>query len=129
MQRAHARMRIPGAARAVAREDLRQIRRIFRKVFQRHRAVFNEAHGLAVALQTHHDVEASLPHFPQIFLRSVVGHLYDSIRQTKRSNQIDQPLQLALKRVLVLTRKFNKQNGIRLPDERSSNSRRKGRVR
>ena len=47
------------------REHLGQRVGVFGQVLQRHGAVLDEAHRLAVALQAHHDVEAGLAHLPQ----------------------------------------------------------------
>ncbi len=38
---------------------------VFGQMLERHRAVLDEAHRLAVALEAHHDVEAGLAHLPQ----------------------------------------------------------------
>ena len=72
MQGADRGMGIPGAVGAVAGEHLGQGCGIFRQMLQRHGAILDEADRLAVAFQAHHDVEAGLAHFPQIFLRRVV---------------------------------------------------------
>ncbi len=45
-------------ARAVPLEDVRQARRVFRQVLQRHGAVLHERDRLSLLLHRHHDVEA-----------------------------------------------------------------------
>ncbi len=87
VQRAHRGMRVPGAARAVAREHLGQRVGVLGQVLQRHGAVFDEAHRLAVALQAHHDVQAGLAHFPQGLLRRLVGHLHHAAGQAQVAHQ------------------------------------------
>ena len=64
MQSTHRGVRIPSALGAMAFENLRQLVGVFGQVHQWHRAVFNEAHWFAIALQAHHDVEACFAHFP-----------------------------------------------------------------
>ena len=70
MQRADRRVRVPGAARAVLREHLGQPVDVVGEMLERHRAVLDERHRLAVALHAHHDVEAGLAHVPQRLLRA-----------------------------------------------------------
>ena len=71
VQGADGRVRVPGAARSVPREHLVEALRVLREMLQRHRAVLDEGHRLAVALHRHHDVEAGLAHFPDVALRPV----------------------------------------------------------
>ena len=60
---------------------------------QRHRAVFDEADRLAVALQAHHDVQAGLAHLPQRLLRRLVDHLDHAAGQAQVAHQLDQRAQ------------------------------------
>ena len=94
VQRADRRVRVPGAAGAVPREHFGQRVGVVGQMLERHRAVLDEAHRLAVALQAHHDVEAGLAHFPQVFLRRVVGHLDHAAGQAEVAHQLDQVRQL-----------------------------------
>ena len=66
VQRADRGVRVPGAARAVLLEHLREAVGVLGEVLERHRAVLDEGHRLAVALHRHHDVEARLAHFPEV---------------------------------------------------------------
>ena len=75
VQRAHRGVRVPGAARAVAREDLGERVGVAGEMRERHRAILDEADRFAITLQAHHDVEPSLAHLPEILLQRVVDHL------------------------------------------------------
>ena len=90
MQRADRGMRVPGALAAVLAKHLRQRAGVFGQVFEWHRAVFDKADRLAVALQAHHDVEPGLAHFPQVFLWRVVHHFHDRAGQAQLTHQLDQ---------------------------------------
>ena len=92
MQGAHTRVGVPGAARAVAREHLGERVGVFGQVLQRHGAIFNETHRFAVALQTHHDVEAGLAHLPQGFLRGFFGHLDHGSGKAQVAHQLTELL-------------------------------------
>ena len=94
MQRTHRPVGVPGAFAAVFFEHLGQRIGVFGQVLQRHGAVFNKADRLAVALEAHHDVEAGLAHFPQVFLRRVVNHFDHRTGQAQVAHQLHQPLDL-----------------------------------
>ena len=79
MQCAHGGMCIPSALGAVAFENFCHSIGVLSQMFQWHGTVFDKAHGFAVALQAHHDVESCFAHLPQVFLRRVVDHFYDTI--------------------------------------------------
>ena len=82
MQSAHRSVRIPSAFGAMAFEHLGELVGVFGQVLEWHSAVFNEADRFAVALQTHHDVEARFAYFPQIFLRRIVHHFDHAVGQS-----------------------------------------------
>ena len=81
MQSADAGMRVPGAIRTVLSKNLRQALGVFLKVLERHRAVLDERHWLAVAFHRHHDVQSGLAHVPQRFLRLGRGDAHDRVRK------------------------------------------------
>ena len=75
VQAADRRVRVPRAARAVLFEHARQPVGVLGEVLERHRAVFDEGHRLAVAFHRHHDVEPRFAHFPHVALQARVGDL------------------------------------------------------
>ena len=77
------RVRVPGAAGAVLFEHVGEPSGVFGKMFERHGAVLDEGHRLAVAFHRHHDVQAGLAHFPQGLLRRLVGHRHHAARQAQ----------------------------------------------
>ena len=79
MQGAYGGMRIPSALGTVAFENFCQGIGVFSQMHQWHGTIFDKAHGLAIALQAHHDVESCFAHLPQVFLWRVVDHFYDTI--------------------------------------------------
>ena len=58
MQATGARMRIPGAARAMLFKYGAKARGVIGEMLQRHRAVFDKGNGLTLLLHRHHDIEA-----------------------------------------------------------------------
>ena len=72
------------------REHLRQAIDVLGEMLERHGAVLDERHRLAVALHAHHDVEAGLAHVPQRLLRAGVGHAHDAARQAEIAHQRDE---------------------------------------
>ena len=70
---------VPGAAGAVAGEELGDRLGVVGEVVERHGAVLDEADRLGVALGRHHDVEAGLAHLPDGALSRRVGHLDDGV--------------------------------------------------
>ena len=128
MQRADRGVRVPGAARAVPREHLGQRVGVVGEVLERHRAVLDEAHRLAVALEAHHDVEAGLAHLPQVLLRRVVGHLDHAARQAEVAHQLDQLAEPRQQRLLVVAGELDQQDRRRLADQRRLDRRPEGRV-
>ena len=90
MQRADRSVCIPGAFAAVLLKHFCQRVGVLGQVFKRHGAVFNEADRLAVALEAHHDIEARLAHFPEVFLRRVVHHFDHGAGQTQLAHELDQ---------------------------------------
>ena len=85
-------MGIPGAFAAVFLKHFGQRVGVFGQVFEGHSAVFNEAHRFAVTLEAHHDVQAGLADFPQVFLRRVLDHLDHRTGQTQIAHQLDELL-------------------------------------
>ena len=90
MQRADRFTGIPGAFAAVFPEDFGQRAGVFGQMRQRHGAVFNKAHRLAIALQAHHDVQAGFADFPQVFLRCIVNHFNHGAGQAQIAHQLYQ---------------------------------------
>ena len=88
-------MGIPSAFGAVLLKDLCEGIGVLSQVFQGHGAVFNEAHRFAIALQTHHDVEACLANLPQILLRRIVNHFHHAVGQAHVAHECHQLLQFA----------------------------------
>ena len=119
VQRADGGVRVPRAARAVPREHLREPVHVLGEVRERHRAVLDERHRLAVALHAHHDVEAGLAHFPQRLLRAGVGHLDHASRQAERAHQLDELGEPAQRLVARLAGELDEQDRIRLADQRA----------
>ena len=70
---------VPGAAGAVAGEEIGDRLGVVGEVVERHGAVLDEADRLGVALGRHHDVEAGLAHLPDGALSRRVGHLDDGM--------------------------------------------------
>ncbi|KWT97635.1 hypothetical protein APY03_1331 [Variovorax sp. WDL1] len=128
VQRAHRCMGIPGAARAVLREDLGEAVGVGGQVLERHGAVLDEADRLAVALEAHHDVEAGLAHLPQVLLRGLLGHAHHAVGQAQVAHQLGQLLQLAQQGGAVPARELDQQDGGGLADQRLLDGRLEGRV-
>ncbi len=128
VQRADRRVRVPGAARSVAREHLGQRVGVVGEVRERHRAVLDEADRLAVALQAHHDVEAGLPHLPEALLRAVVGHLDDASRQAQVAHQRDEMRELRDERRLRVAGELDQQDRRRFARKRALHRRRESGV-
>ncbi|MCG3189048.1 MAG: hypothetical protein LKCHEGNO_01291 [Burkholderiaceae bacterium] len=128
VQRADRRVRVPGAARAVAREHLGQRRGVLGQVRQRYRAVFDEADRLAVALEAHHDVEPGLAHLPQRLLRRRFGHLHHAARQPEVAHQLDQRAQAGALRRAVVAAELHQQDRLGFADECTFDHRRERRV-
>ena len=101
VQRADRGVRVPGAARAVLLEHVRQAVGVLGEMLERHRAVLDEGHRLAVALHRHHDVEAGLAHLPDVLLLLRVGDLDHAAGQAEVGHQLHQVLQLACGAMLV----------------------------
>jgi hypothetical protein len=81
VQRANGSVRVPGTRRTVLLENARQLVGVLGQVLERHRAVLDEGHGLAVALHRHHDVESRLAHLPEVALEAGIDHLDHAPRQ------------------------------------------------
>ncbi len=110
MQRADRGVGIPGPARAVTRKDFGEPGRVFREVLQRHCAVLDEADGLAVALQGHHDVQARLADIPQRFLRRRVRHRHHRAGQAEVRHQFHQRIELRQQTGPVFTAELHQQD-------------------
>ena len=111
-------MRVPRAARAVLREHLRQAIDVVGEMRQRHRAVLDEGHRLAVALHAHHDVEPGLAHVPQRFLRVRVGHRHDTARQAVVAHQLDELRELRHCLVARVADELDQQDRVGRADQR-----------
>ena len=90
MQSAHRGVGVPSAPAAVFAKHPGQGIGVLGQALQRHGAVLNEAHRFAVAAQAHHDVQARLAHFPQVFLRCIFHHLDHAAGQTQVAHQLHQ---------------------------------------
>jgi hypothetical protein len=128
MQGADRGVGIPGAARAVLREDLGQRVGVIGQMLERHGAILDEADRLAVALQAHHDVEAGLADLPQVLLARVVGHLDHAARQAEIAHQLDELAQFRQQWVFLLAGEFDQQDSGRLADQRRLDGRAEGRI-
>ena len=72
---------VPGAAGAVAGEDLGQARRVVGQMLERHGAVLDERDRLAGALHRHDDVEPGGAHLPDPGLGGRLERLDHGVRQ------------------------------------------------
>ena len=126
MQCAHRRVRIPGAFGAVFLEHFGQGVGVFGQALQGHGAVFDEAHRFAIALQAHHDVQASFTHFPQVFLRCIVDHLHHAAGQAQVTHEFHQLAHLGFQTVFVCSGKLHQQHRLRLANQCRANGGRKG---
>jgi hypothetical protein len=111
VQRAHRGVGIPGALGAVACKHLGQGVGVLGQMLQRHRTVLDKAHRFAVATQAHHDVEAGLAHFPQIFLCAVVHHLDHAAREPQVTHQGHQITQMREQWLLGFAAELHQQDG------------------
>ncbi len=118
VQCADTRMRIPGAFRSVTMEHFGQAARVFRQMFERHRAIFDEGDRLAVALHAHHDVQAGFTDFPQRFLFVRGRHLDDRIGQAQIGHELSKLFERRELLGTVLAREFHQQDRLRLADQR-----------
>ena len=119
MQAADRRVRVPGALGAVLLEHPRQAVGIFGEVLERHRAVFDERHRLAVAFHRHHDVEPRLAHFPDVALQCVIGDLDHAARQPNIAHQLHQLPEFGDLLVLVVAGKLDQQDRVRITLEKA----------
>ncbi len=117
MQRAHGGMGVPGAPAAMAREHFGERVGVLGQVLQRHGAVLDEAHGLAIALEAHHDVQPRLAHFPEVFLGRFLGHFHHAAGQAQLAHQLHQLAQPRQQRGTVVAGEFHQQDGSRAADE------------
>jgi hypothetical protein len=81
------------AAGAVFPEHFGQPLGVFGQMLERHRAVLDERHRLAVAFHRHHDVEAGLAHFPQRLLRLRGFDPHDRVGQAEVADQLGQAIE------------------------------------
>ena len=114
MQAADRGMCIPGAFGAVFLKYLGQASRVFSKVRQRHRAVFDKTNRFAVALHRHHDIEAGLAHFPNRLLQIGIGDFHHTARKSQVSHELHQLLQFGDLCRVILAGEFNEQHTIGL---------------
>ena len=128
MQRTHRCVRIPGAPGPVAFEYFRELVCVLREMLQRYRAVFNKAHRFAIALEAHHDVQASFAYIPQFFLRQFIAQFDHAPRQAEVSHQRRQLAQLELQFVLVRASKLDQQNSLWRADQGLPDGGSEGRV-
>ena len=128
MQGAHRGMGVPGAACAVLVKHLGERGGVLGQMFQGHGAVFDKAHRFAIALEAHHDVQAGLAHFPEVFLRRFVHQGHHAVGQAQARHAVLQVLHERQQRGLVLAMEFNQQNGLRLARQSAAHGGRKSRV-
>ena len=86
---------------------------------ERHRAVLDERHGLAVAAQAHHDVEAGLAHLPQGFLRRRVRHFHQAIAKARVAEHLCEVVELSLRGAGVFAGEFDEQDRSGCADQRA----------
>ena len=119
MQAADRGVRVPGAARAVAGEQLGEPRGVVGEVLERHRAVLDERDRLAGALHRHDDVEPGLAHVPDPGLRG--GSIASTTRRKAEiGHQLAQALQLQALLVRLVAGELDQQQGIRAPRTKRS---------
>ena len=122
MQAAGARMRIPGAARAVLLEHLGETRGVFREMLERHRAILDEGDRLPLLLHRHHDVEARGAHLGDRGLQCRIEHLDHAalLRAgvapgiAEIAHQLAELLQAAQIFVVIVLAEFDQQDRIRI---------------
>ncbi len=93
---------IPGAVSAMPCEYFGERVGVGGEMLERHRAILDEAHRLAVALEAHHDVQARLAHFPQRLLGRGLRHLDDAAGQPQIAHQLHQILQPCELRLTII---------------------------
>ncbi len=120
-------VRVPGAAGAVAGEELGDRQGVIGEVLERHRAILDEGDRLAVALHRHHDVEAGLAHLPNLPLPRRIDDLYHGIGEAVVGHALVEALEIGKQRVLILAGELDEQQAVRralgdlrerLPEER-----------
>ena len=127
VQRAHAGMRVPGAAGAVS-ANTRSTARCSPAMFQRHRAILDESSPACHRPEAHHDVEPGLAHFPQVLLWRVVGHLHHGTGQASVPIRSTNCESLRLQCIAVIAGELHQQDRVRLAHQRRADRRREGRV-
>ena len=95
-------------------EHLGEALGVFGEVFQRHCAILNEGHRLAVTLHRHHDVEPRLAHLPYVALQGGINDFDHAAGEAEVAHQLNQLFQLAMLFVLVVARKLHQQDRIRI---------------
>ena len=128
MQGAHAGMGVPRAFGAVTMKHFGQACGVLGQVFERHRAVFDKRHRLAVALHAHHDVQPGLAHFPKRFLLRGTGHAHDRAGQAQIAHQFVELRKFGQLHGRVRAGKFDQQDRLRRADQRCLDHRAKCRI-
>ena len=128
MQATHGCMRVPGALGAALVEHLGQAIGVFRKMLQRHRAVFDKGHRFAVTFHRHHDVQAGLAYFPEFTLYRRINHLDHAAGQAAIGHQFNQFFQPADLFIAIVPGKLHQQNGRRLAFDALIDDRQKSRI-
>ena len=109
----HRGVRIPGAAGPVPREHLVQPIGVVGQVFEPHRTVFDEGHGLSVALHRHHDVETCLADLPHRALLGRPGRFHDRVRQAEVTQESGEGGELPALRLAVLPGELDEEERFR----------------
>ena len=107
-------VRVPGAARAVLGEHLRQFVGVFGEVLQRDGAVLDERNRLALALHRHHDIEAGFSHLPHLLLQACVGDLDHAAGEAELGHQLHQLRELCELLIAIVAGEFDQQNCVRV---------------
>ena len=117
VQRAHRRVGVPRAARAVLRKHFVDPARVLREMLERHGAILDERHGLSVALHRHHDVQPGLADLPDVALLPRVGHLHHGVGQPAVGEQFHQLVEFRHLCGLVVAGELHQQDRVGLAQE------------
>ena len=119
MQAAGAGMRVPGAARAVLLEDLREPAGVVGEMLERHRAILDEGDRFALLLHRHHDVEAGGAQVGDRRLQIGIEHLDHAAplaaalvpAQAEIADQVLEPPQPAQVFLVIILAELDQQDG------------------
>ena len=110
------------------REDLGQARGVVGEMLERHRAVFDEGHRLAVALHGHHDIESCLAHLPERLLGRGLDDLHHAAGKAQIAGELDQRIEARYLQLRIRARELDQQDRLRLADEGAIDDRAKRRI-